>query len=101
MAQLPHADRRTTVLLPALVAAAVSAVITVSGVFLLGAPRVSLGPAAPVISQHQAAVQSGRIWQAQREQQSIHTIRFNRMRAAAVQSGIDWELRYRQMYPNR
>ncbi len=103
MTQMQHTSPRTTVLMPALVAAAVSATITVTGVFFIAQPGTpSVGQAeAPKIVNTNAAVDSGITWQAQREQQSVDGLRIQRAKAyaasqALAQAGVDWQHRHEQ-----
>jgi hypothetical protein len=75
MTQLQQAERRTTVLTSAIVAAAIAIAITVSG--LLIAPNLVADPVTPSVPTSDE--------------------RLDR----AEQAGLEWQARYEQMYPTR
>jgi hypothetical protein len=99
MTQYQHADRRTTVLMPALVAAAVSAVITSAGVLYVAQPTTPTNPQSAPISRTAGAVAAGILWEAQRDQQSVSGLRRARAYEAMLQAGAEWQLRYEQITP--
>jgi hypothetical protein len=102
MAHAQQADPRSSVLLPALVAAAVSILISVSGVFIstqLMGSTANRPTATGASAQLAAAVDNGRIWEMQRQQQSVDAIRLERARAILfsperTQGNMEWTLRY-------
>jgi hypothetical protein len=93
MTQLQHAPRRATMLAPALAAAAFLTAATMTGILVFGQPGgLSFGQATtPKVVDAAGAVESGRIWQTQHEQQSVSGIRLNRAKDAAVLSGTLWQ----------
>lgn len=100
MTHLEQAGRRTTVVTSAIVAAAVSAAITVSAMLIVPGMTANLGSnEGPVQNASlDRAVETGRAWQAQRLVESAD--HYNRLHAAE-QAGIGWQLRYEQTSPYR
>lgn len=100
MTHLEQAGRRTTVVTSAIVAAAVSAAITISAMLIVPAMTATLGsndrPAQDASLDR--AVDAGRAWQAQRLVESADY--YNGLHAAE-QAGLGWQLRYEQTNPNR
>lgn len=97
MTQLQQAGRRTTVVTSAIVAAAVSAAITISGLLLV--PALTAVPFdRPDTAGLDRAVESGRAWQAQRLIES--PAYYERLHAVEM-AGLEWQLRYEQTNPNR
>ena len=100
MTHLEQAGRRTTVVTSAIVAAAVSAAITISAMLIVPGMTASLGsndrPAQDASLDR--AVESGRAWQAQRLVESADY--YNRLHAVE-QAGLVWQLNYEQTNPNR
>lgn len=99
MTQLEHAGRRTTVLTSTIVAAAVSTIITVSG--LLVVPSLSAAPAPQTDSASELrldrAIEAGRAWQRQRLAESpVHYERLH----LAEQAGLEWQVRSELTNPN-
>lgn len=98
MTQLQHAGRRTTVVTSAFVAAAVSAIITISGLLIV--------PSLTSVSTEQvdatrtarldAAVDTGRAWQRQR---MIESPAYYGRLHAAEQAGLEWQNRYELTRP--
>jgi hypothetical protein len=92
MTQLEHTGRRTTVVTSAIVAAAVSVIITISG--LLVVPNLTSLPGPQADPGREArldrAVDAGRAWQRQRMAESpayyegLHR---------AEQAGLEWQVR--------
>lgn len=98
MTQLEVAGRRTTVVTSAIVAAAVSAAISISGLLLV--PVLTAAPIndSPGASRLDRAVEAGRAWQRQRLVESpAYYDRLHR----AEQAGLEWQLRYEQSTPDR
>jgi hypothetical protein len=96
MTQLQQAGRRTTVVTSAIVAAAVSAAITVSGLLIVPALSAAQFDDAPSQASLDRAVQSGQAWQRQR---LIESPAYYNGLHAAEQAGLEWELRYEQTSP--
>lgn len=92
MTQLEQAGRRTTVVTSALVAAAVSAIITISGLLIVPTLTALPGPQADQAREARLdrAVDAGRAWQRQRMVQSpayyegLHR---------AERAGLEWQVR--------
>ena len=85
-------------------AAAVSIVITVSSVLVIGQLGLVTGQPALDTPNRAAATQSGRTWEAQRAQQSLSGIRLERMRAyqkspTFSEAGREWERQREQQSP--
>jgi len=98
MTQLQQAGHRTTVVTSAIVAAAVSAAITVSGLLIVPAlTAVQIEDASNQASLDRA-VDAGRAWQRQR---MIESPAYYTGLHAAEQAGLEWQLRYEQTNPNR
>lgn len=98
MTQLEQAGRRTTVVTSAIVAAAVSAAITVSGLLLVPALTAAPITDTPNAERFERAVQSGQAWQRQRLVES--PAYYERLHAVEV-AGLEWQLRYELTNPNR
>ena len=100
MTQLEQAGRRTTVVTSAIVAAFVSAAITVSGALIVPAMIASPNSTAdaPRSERLDRAVDAGQAWQRQRLVESA--AHYNGLHAAE-QAGLEWQLRYEQTSPNR
>lgn len=92
MTQLEQAGRRTTVVTSALVAAAVSAIITISGLLVVPTFTALPGPQADPAREARLdrAVDAGRVWQRQRMAENpayyegLHR---------AEQAGLEWQVR--------
>ncbi len=98
MTQLQQAGRRTTVVTSAIVAAAVSAAITISGLLLFTALSAAPISDTPDQARLDRAVAAGRAWEHQRTIESpFHYERLH----AAEQAGLEWELRYEQITARR
>ena len=98
--QLQQADRRANVLTAALVAAAVSGTITISGILVAGQLGTAPAPlAAPAVvgSAAERLIGAERAWEEPRRQQSVDWIRRERM---LEQYGVEWQARYEQTNPN-
>lgn len=91
MTQLEQVGRRTTVVTSAIVAAAVSAAITVSGLLLVPALTAAPITDTPNAERLDRAVESGRAWQRQRLVES--PAYYERLHAVEV-AGLEWQLRY-------
>lgn len=92
MTQLEHAGRRTTVVTSAIVAAAMSATITVSALLIV--PAITAAPVSQADSAGEArldrAVDAGRAWQRQRQAESAaYYAGLHR----AEQAGLEWQIR--------
>lgn len=104
MTQLAQAERRTTVLMSTLAAAAVSIAITTTGLFVVtqvGQPAAPGGGTAAGVTRDARlaqGLQAGQAWEAQRRQQSPFDIH---RQSVLTQAGIEWQLRYEQTNPNR
>ncbi len=97
MTQLEQAGRRTTVATSAIVAAAVSAAITISALPLI--PALTAIPFdSPDSARVDRAVESGRAWQHQRR---VESPAYYEGLHAAEQAGLEWQLRYEQTNSNR
>ncbi|HEX2884322.1 MAG TPA: hypothetical protein VHQ42_07095 [Candidatus Limnocylindria bacterium] len=98
MTQLQQVDRRTAVVTSALVAALVSAVITISGLLLI--PQLTAAPNAdtPDTARLDRAVEAGLAWQHQR---LVESPAYWERVHAAEQAGLAWQLRYEQIAPSR
>jgi hypothetical protein len=77
-------------LVPVYIAVAIAALITIAGVLYLVRPAV---PTEPTVTNaaRDRAVAAGRLWQAQRNDTSLHVIRLERMKEGAVETGRAWE----------
>lgn len=92
MTQLEQAGRRTTVVTSALVAAAVSAIITISGLLIV--PTFTALPGPEVDPAREArldrAVDAGRAWQ--RQQMAESPVYYEGLHRAE-QAGLEWQVR--------
>ena len=98
MTQLEQVGRRSTVVTSAIVAAAVSAIITVSGLLIVPALTAMPFPTSPDTARMDRAVDAGRAWQRQRMIES--PAHYEGLHAAEL-AGLEWQLRYEQTNPNR
>lgn len=97
MTQLAQAGRRTTVVTSAIVAAAVSAAITISLLLFLGTlSTVSFD--SPDTARLDRAVEAGRAWERQR---LVESPAYYERLHAIEQAGLDWQLRHEMTNPNR
>lgn len=96
MTQLEQAGRRATVVTSALVAAIVSAAITISALLLV--PAITAMPLtdAPDTARLDRAVEAGRAWQRQRLIES--PAHYEALHAAEM-AGLEWQLRYELTSP--
>ena len=98
MTQLQQAGRRATVVTSAIVAAAVSAAITISGLLIV--PALTAVPITETAQTDRLdrAVDAGLAWQRQRLVESpAYYERFH----AAEQAGLAWQLHVELTNPNR
>jgi hypothetical protein len=101
MTQMEHANVRGNVVTSALVAAAVSATITISGLAIASSFELGAQPqAAPAAEDgaFQRLVAAERAWEAQRRVQSAAAISHERY---LEQIGAEWQERFDQTNPNR
>lgn len=92
MTQLEHAGRRSTVVTSAIVAAAVSAIITMSGLLIIPTLTAVPGPQADPAREARLdrAVDAGRAWQRQR---MIESPAYYEGLHRAEQAGLEWQVR--------
>lgn len=98
MTQLQQAGRRATVVTSALVAALVSAAITISALLVVPALTAMPFPDAADNARLDRAVDAGRAWQRQR---LVESAAYHERLHAAEQAGLEWQLRYELTNPNR
>ena len=98
MTQLQQAGRRPTVVTSAIVAATVSAIITVSGLLISSTLTAVPFPASPDTARMERGVESGIAWQHQRLVEN--PAHYERLHAVEV-AGLAWQLRQEQTNPNR
>lgn len=98
MTQLQQAGRRPTVVTSAIVAAIVSAIVTVSGLLIVPALTAVSFPPSPDTARLERAVDAGRAWQRQRLVES--PAYYERLHAVEM-AGLGWQLRHEQTTPNR
>ncbi|HSK93835.1 MAG TPA: hypothetical protein VLA76_07240 [Candidatus Angelobacter sp.] len=96
MTQLQQAGRRVTVVTSALVAAIVSAAITISALLIVPALTAMPFPDSVDTARMDRAVDAGRAWQRQR---LIESPAYYEGLHAAEQAGLEWELRYELTNP--
>jgi len=98
MTQLQQAGRRPTVVTSAIVAATVSAIITVSGLLISSTLTAVPFPASPDTARMERGVESAIAWQRQRLVES--PAYYERLHAVEM-AGLAWQLRQEQTNPNR